>query len=191
MWSTEYILSAPFPHIASQVDKMSRHRSLASPQVASYFKLLLCSNPTFTKGRHAGAISRTISNTSSLRNHAPAPVPSSASSSVLYAKIDKAPLKVVKAEGNYLFCEDGRKIFDATAGASVASLGHKHPSIKPAVLAQMDDVSYCYLPFFTTDAAERISKFLTESTGGAMSRVFIVSSGRRTSSFQPVLGLDI
>lgn len=116
----------------------------------------------------------------------PAPVPSS-SSSVLYPKINNPPLKVVKSDGNYLFCEDGREIFDATAGAAVASLGHRHPSIKPAMLAQLDEVSYCYSPFFTTDAAERISSFLTESTGGEMTEVFIVSSGR-ISSFRPVSG---
>ncbi|KAF9891552.1 hypothetical protein FE257_004019 [Aspergillus nanangensis] len=100
-----------------------------------------------------------------------------AASSVLYTKIDNPPLKVVKAQGNYLQTQDGRQIFDATAGAAVASLGHNHPSIKQAMLKQLESVDYCYSPFFTTSAAETISSYLTESTGGEMPKVFIVSSG--------------
>jgi adenosylmethionine-8-amino-7-oxononanoate aminotransferase len=100
-----------------------------------------------------------------------------ASSSVLYAKINRPPIKIVRSHGNYLQTEDGRQIFDATGGAAVTSIGHNHPSIKKAVCAQLETVGYCYSQFFTTAATERIATFLTESTNGEMSKVFIVSSG--------------
>lgn len=99
------------------------------------------------------------------------------SSSILYTKIDTAPLKVIKSNGHYLTTEDGREIFDATSGAAVSCIGHNNPAIRDAVVRQLDAVDYCYAPFFTTQAAEQVASFLTESTGGAMSRVFIVSSG--------------
>lgn len=99
------------------------------------------------------------------------------SSSVLYTKINNAPLKILRSFGNYLVTEDGREIFDATGGAAVASIGHNNPHIKKAILEQLDNVAYCYSPFFTTPPAEKIASFLTQSTNGEMPKVFIVSSG--------------
>ena len=51
------------------------------------------------------------------------------------------------------------------------------------VLEQLQKVPYCYSLYFTNSAAENLSKCLVESTGGKMSRAFIVSSGRTTSFF--------
>lgn len=98
--------------------------------------------------------------------------------SVLYTKIDTRPPEVIHSQGNYLHTSDGRTIFDASGGAAVACLGHNEPRVKQAIMAQLDKIAYVYSPFFTVPAAEEIATFLTESTGGAMSKVFIVSSGR-------------
>jgi adenosylmethionine-8-amino-7-oxononanoate aminotransferase len=73
--------------------------------------------------------------------------------------------------------DQGHRILDASSGAAVVSIGHNESRVKDAIAAQLDQVAYCYNPFFTTEAAEKISSFLTESTNGAMSKVFIVSSG--------------
>jgi hypothetical protein len=97
--------------------------------------------------------------------------------SVLYTKIDVRPPEIVRSEGNYLETSDGRKIFDASGGAAVACVGHNDPRVKEAIIAQLGQTAYVYSPFFTVPAAEEIATFLTESTGGAMSKVFIVSSG--------------
>lgn len=98
-------------------------------------------------------------------------------SSVLYSNIASPPTQIIKANGHYLLTEDGRKIFDATSGAAVAALGHNNPEVKAAIVEQLETLDYAYLPFFTSAAAERLCKFLTESTGGEMEKVFIVSSG--------------
>ncbi|KAL4861760.1 hypothetical protein BDV12DRAFT_190869 [Aspergillus spectabilis] len=97
--------------------------------------------------------------------------------SVLYSKIDVRPPEIVLSEGNYLETSDGRKIFDASGGAAVACVGHNDPRVKEAIIAQLEQTAYVYSPFFTVPAAEEIAAFLTESTNGAMSKVFIVSSG--------------
>ncbi|KAF2770591.1 PLP-dependent transferase [Teratosphaeria nubilosa] len=101
----------------------------------------------------------------------------STDSSVLHATLNSEPPTIVKAEGNYLTTSDGVKIFDATGGAAVACIGHCHPRVKQAVIDQLDSVAYCYSPFFTNTASERLAKQLTDSTDGLMSKVFIVSSG--------------
>lgn len=99
-------------------------------------------------------------------------------SSILYTKVQTAPPKVVRAEGNCLYTETGTKIFDATCGAAVACIGHNDTRVKDAINRQLDTVAYCYAPFFTTDAAEALATELSASTGGKMSKAFIVSSGK-------------
>ena len=98
-------------------------------------------------------------------------------SSVLHASLATEPPKIVRAEGNYLYTSDGRQIFDATGGAAVACIGHNHPRVKKAITEQLDSVAYCFSPWFTTNAYERLANYLTESTGGKMEKVFVVGSG--------------
>jgi len=45
-------------------------------------------------------------------------------------------LHVVKAEGNYLFDENGKRYLDLIAGISVCNVGHQHPSVVSAVMEQ-------------------------------------------------------
>ncbi len=45
-------------------------------------------------------------------------------------------LHVVKAEGNYLFDENGKRYLDLIAGISVCNVGHQHPSVVSAVIEQ-------------------------------------------------------
>ncbi len=45
-------------------------------------------------------------------------------------------LHVVKAEGNYLFDENGKRYQDLIAGISVCNVGHQHPSVVSAVIEQ-------------------------------------------------------
>ncbi|KAL4920616.1 pyridoxal phosphate-dependent transferase [Aspergillus aurantiobrunneus] len=97
--------------------------------------------------------------------------------SVLYTKIDQRPPEIIRSTGNYLETSDGRTIFDASGGAAVVCVGHNDPRVNEAVMAQLEKTAYVYSPFFTVPAAEEIATFLTGSTNGAMSKVFIVSSG--------------
>lgn len=103
---------------------------------------------------------------------------SRASVSTLHAKINSPPPRIVKSEGCWLETHQGHRILDASSGASVVSIGHNDSRVKEAIIAQLDQVAYCYNPFFTTEAAEKISRFLTDSTNGQMSKVFVVSSGQ-------------
>ncbi|KAL3462004.1 pyridoxal phosphate-dependent transferase [Aspergillus heterothallicus] len=97
--------------------------------------------------------------------------------SLLYPKITSPTPSIIHSEANYLTTSDGRRIFDASGGAAVACLGHNDSRVKEAILAQLDQTAYVYSPFFTVPAAEEIASFLTESTGGKLERVVVVSSG--------------
>ncbi|KAK5267126.1 hypothetical protein LTR99_005913 [Exophiala xenobiotica] len=103
--------------------------------------------------------------------------PSERASSILHAKLERKPATITASKGNYLYTSDGDEIFDATCGAAVACIGHNDHRVKDAIVKQLDTVEYCYAPFFATEAAEQVATMLTDSTGGQMSKVFIVSSG--------------
>ncbi|MGI6575743.1 MAG: aspartate aminotransferase family protein [bacterium] len=47
-------------------------------------------------------------------------------------------LGVVKAEGTYLYTEDGKKYLDFASGIAVCNLGHNHPQVIQAVKEQLD-----------------------------------------------------
>ena len=69
-------------------------------------------------------------------------------------------------------------LLDATGGAAVSCLGHGHQRVKEAIISQLDVVSYVHSATFATEAAELLAKELVESTGGEMSKAYIVSSGK-------------
>lgn len=98
-------------------------------------------------------------------------------SGVLYRQLRQKPLNIVGARGSYLLTDTGLEILDATCGAAVSCLGHNDKRVHEAIQEQLQKVSYCYSLYFTNSALENICKFLSDSTGGKMSRAFIVASG--------------
>ncbi|GAB7353996.1 hypothetical protein MBLNU459_g4589t1 [Dothideomycetes sp. NU459] len=98
-------------------------------------------------------------------------------SAVLHRSLHNDPLKVVGAQGNYLHLSNGQKILDATGGAAVSCLGHGNERVKQAIMEQMNQVSYCHSLFFATAGIEELAQTLVDSTGGEMTRAFVVSSG--------------
>ncbi|KAG9945376.1 PLP-dependent transferase, partial [Aureobasidium melanogenum] len=98
-------------------------------------------------------------------------------SAVFHRSLHKDPISIVGASGNYLYLADGGKLLDATGGAAVSCLGHGHQRVKEAIISQLDVISYVHSATFATEAAELLAKELVESTGGEMSKAYIVSSG--------------
>ena len=50
----------------------------------------------------------------------------------LFKNYKRAAVEVVKAEGNYLFDQDGKKCLDFSTGIGVTNLGF-HPEVKAAL----------------------------------------------------------
>lgn len=100
-----------------------------------------------------------------------------APSAVLHRHLHQAPTLALSGEGSYITLEDGRRILDATGGAAVSCLGHSNEEVKQVMIDQINQLSYCHTAFFSTKPFEELASLLIESTGGKMSRVYIVGSG--------------
>ncbi|OGE52513.1 hypothetical protein PENARI_c010G03396 [Penicillium arizonense] len=98
-------------------------------------------------------------------------------SAVLHRDTRFIPKKAVGGKGSYIFLEDGTKFLDSTCGAAVSCLGHGHEGVTQAIKDQMDQLSYCHSAFFGTEVAEELAQLLVDSTGGKLSKLFVVSSG--------------
>lgn len=109
-------------------------------------------------------------------------------SAVLHRSLRFIPQKIVGGKGSYVELENGQKFLDSTGGAAVACIGHGNEEVKAAVMKQMDEVSYCHSVFFGTSVFEELASLLVESTGGEMTKVFIVSSGI-SAYFSPFIAL--
>ncbi|KAJ5100056.1 hypothetical protein N7532_007057 [Penicillium argentinense] len=99
------------------------------------------------------------------------------SSAVLHRDTHFLPKKAVGGKGTYIFLEDGTKFLDSTGGAAVSCLGHGHEGVTQAIKDQIDKLSYCHSAFFGTPVTEELARFLTDSTGRKLSKLFVVSSG--------------
>ncbi|KAJ5994754.1 hypothetical protein N7481_001731 [Penicillium waksmanii] len=99
------------------------------------------------------------------------------SSAVLHRDTHFLPKLAIGGKGSYIFLEDGTRFLDSTGGAAVSCLGHGHEGVKQAIKDQIDQLSYCHSAFFGTPVTEELARFLTDSTGGKMSKLFVVSSG--------------
>ncbi|GAA82071.1 aminotransferase, class III [Aspergillus luchuensis IFO 4308] len=98
-------------------------------------------------------------------------------SSVLHRDTRFVPKKAIGGKGSYIFLEDGTKFLDSTGGAAVSCLGHGHEEVSQAVIDQINKLPYCHTAFFGTEASEELATFLTESTGGKLSKLLVVNSG--------------
>jgi adenosylmethionine-8-amino-7-oxononanoate aminotransferase len=80
--------------------------------------------------------------------------------------LDPAPLRVERAEGVYLYLNDGRKIIDAISSWWVNLHGHGNPRIAGAIAEQAKKLEHVILAGFTHEPAEelcvRLRKWLPE-----------------------------
>ena len=98
-------------------------------------------------------------------------------SALLHRDTHFIPKKAIRGKGCYIFLEDGQKFLDSTGGAAVSCLGHGHDKVIKAVVDQINQFSYCHSSFFGTQVSEDLASFLVDSTGGRLSKAYVVSSG--------------
>ena len=86
--------------------------------------------------------------------------------------------KAVRAEGVYVYGEDGRRYIDSTGGPGLFCLGHGHPEVTAAIKDQFDRLAYGFSMTFTTDAVEALSERIVTAAGADhFGGVFYASSG--------------
>lgn len=75
------------------------------------------------------------------------------------------PLRVVRAQGSYLYTAEGRAIWDGTCAWWVTVHGHCHPHIASAIAHQAHTLDQVLFADFTHPAAEALAEQLTHRTG--------------------------
>ncbi len=81
------------------------------------------------------------------------------------------------AQGIYIWDKDGKRYLDGCSGAIVAQLGHGHPAIREAMLAQLDKAAFSYRTQFENQPSLDLAERLVTLTGKRYDRVFFSSGG--------------
>jgi adenosylmethionine-8-amino-7-oxononanoate aminotransferase len=84
---------------------------------------------------------------------------------------------VVKAEGVYLYDDQGKRYIDASGGVIVCNIGHGVDELVEAVANQTKKAAFVFRRAFRTPELEEAASKVCETTNWDMDRVFFVSGG--------------
>ncbi len=97
-------------------------------------------------------------------------------SHLFYQSRLRRPL-VDRAEGIYLWDQEGRRMIDGSSGAMVVNIGHGNRNVLDAMKRQMDRVTFAYRLHFENEPAEELARMAAERLPEGMDRIFFVSGG--------------
>lgn len=97
-------------------------------------------------------------------------------SHLFYQSRLRRPL-VDRAEGIYLWDQDGRRVIDGSSGAMVVNIGHGNRNVLEAMKRQMDRVTFAYRLHFENEPAEELARRAAEKLPEGMDKIFFVSGG--------------
>ena len=87
-------------------------------------------------------------------------------------------LEIVKAEGLYLFDNQGKRYQDMIAGLAVANVGHRHPKVLAAIQAQADRFLHVMVYGEYIQAPQtRFAKALSDKLPNPLDTIYFVNSG--------------
>ncbi|MGA3293418.1 MAG: adenosylmethionine--8-amino-7-oxononanoate transaminase [Candidatus Acidiferrales bacterium] len=91
--------------------------------------------------------------------------------------LDPRPIRVVRAEGTYLYTEDGRRLIDGISSWWVNLHGHGHPAIVSAIAEQAARVDHVLLAGFTHDPVEKLGECLRKILPQPLEHIFFSDDG--------------
>lgn len=91
--------------------------------------------------------------------------------------VDPAPLRISRAEGTYLYTEDGTRIIDAISSWWVNLHGHCHPHIANAIAVQVQKLEQVLLAGFSHEPVERLAEKLRRVVPSALTEIFYSDDG--------------
>jgi adenosylmethionine---8-amino-7-oxononanoate aminotransferase len=94
-----------------------------------------------------------------------------------HAALDPPPLHIARAEGVWLYTQDGRKILDAISSWWVNLHGHANPRIAAAIATQAKKLEHVILAGFTHDAAEELASRLRKWVAPSLTHLFFSDDG--------------
>jgi putrescine---pyruvate transaminase len=90
----------------------------------------------------------------------------------------RAPIRIVRGAGCYVFDDSGNRLVDGVAGLWNVNVGHNRPEMKAAIMAQLDELEYFQLfDGVSHPRAEELSRVLFDMTRTEGMTRFIYSSG--------------
>lgn len=87
-------------------------------------------------------------------------------------------IEIDRAEGVYMYREDGKKYLDLISGIGVSNVGHRHPRVLQAIQQQLD--KYMHLMVygeFVQSPQVRLAEALAETLPESLSSCYLVNSG--------------
>ncbi len=97
-------------------------------------------------------------------------------SHLFYQTRDRKPL-LDRAEGIYMWDQDGNKYIDGSSGAMVSNIGHSNPNVLAAIKTQMEKSTFGYRLHFENEPAEKLAARVAELSPQAHEKIFFVSGG--------------
>jgi len=88
-----------------------------------------------------------------------------------------APLPITRAEGVWLYTEDGRRILDGISSWWVNIHGHSHPKLNAALAAQARELEHVVFAGCTHRPAVELAERLIEILPAGLARVFYSDNG--------------
>ena len=88
-----------------------------------------------------------------------------------------APLPVVRAQGVYLYTEDGQRILDGISSWWVNIHGHSHPKLNEALAAQAHELDHVVFAGCTHQPAVELAERLLEVLPAGLTRIFYSDDG--------------
>jgi len=92
-------------------------------------------------------------------------------------KIAPLPVPIVKAEGVWLYTEDGRKLLDGVSSWWVNTHGHSNPYLNEALRKQAETLEHVIFAGFTHEPAVKLAEKLVEVLPEGLTRVFYSDNG--------------
>ncbi|HSO20723.1 MAG TPA: aminotransferase class III-fold pyridoxal phosphate-dependent enzyme, partial [Desulfosarcina sp.] len=83
----------------------------------------------------------------------------------------------VRAEGVWIWDDEGRHYLDASGGPMVVNVGHGRPEIAKAVHDQVMSVDYAHPTMFTGEPVETLARRLAALAPSGIDRFYFMSSG--------------
>ena len=91
--------------------------------------------------------------------------------------LDPKPIRIERAEGAYLYTQDGRRLLDAISSWWVNTHGHAHPRISAAIAKQARELEHVIFAGFTHEPAEELACKLQNITPDGLSHIFFSDNG--------------
>ena len=90
------------------------------------------------------------------------------------------PEIIARAEGSFVYTEDGRRILDFTSGQMSAILGHAHPEIVATVRQQIGELDHLFSGMLSRPVVE-LCRRLAESLPAPLSKTLLLTTGAESN----------